>query len=900
MTNVNHLPCFSGANPELSIPERLAHWAGSQPQSVALIAPGRRPLTYGALWREVELVVQNLNEQGIGRGDRVALVVSEAPEAAAAFLAVSAATACAPLNPAYKTEELRFYLEDLEPSAVIVQAGFQSPARSVAESLGVPVIELLPQKDREAGAFSLELAVGKRPNVSCDGRSRPDDVALLLHTSGTTSRPKLVLLTHKNLCVSATNIAKWLELTERDRCLNVMPLFHIHGLVGACLSSLFAGGSIVTGSALEIGEVFRSFHEYHPTWYTAVPTMHQSVLTHAKENPEAVLGHSLRFIRSCSASLPEKIMRGLESAFQVPVVEAYGMTEASHQIASNPLPPLGRKAGSVGLGSGTEVAIMADDGNLMARGEVGEIVIRGANVTSGYANNPEANEKSFVNRWFRTGDQGYIDEDGYLFINGRIKEIINRGGEKISPREVDDVLLQHPAVAQAATFAVPHRTLGEDIAAAIVLAPGQSVKEQDIRCFVASRVAEFKVPRQIVIIDAIPKGPTGKLQRLDLAALLRGKLKPDFVAPQNETEKQLATIWSEMLGLEQVSMRDDFFALGGDSLVAARLFARINKMFGMNLPLVTLIESPTIETLAEVLQGTRKLAVSSCLVPIRSQGRKPPFFCVHGPGGQIVNYAALAAHWDSDQPFYGVQARAVVDGEHALHTTVEEMASHYVLEIRKVQPRGPYFLGGFCFGGQIAFEMAHQLQREGESVALVALMESFVRQFPRSMAGRGPTVSRNFGRIARKIFLHLKRIPFSRSRDAVAYLEKRIKNASILARLSLLRNLDWVCQTFGGRLPAALRLRDLTLIHYQAGRSYVTKPFSGPVALFLAKETVETSASDPRQSWEILVGCIETYELSCSHDDILSEPNVQTLAEKLRKCIDRELGRSALSNESCH
>jgi thioesterase domain-containing protein/acyl carrier protein len=543
---------------------------------------------------------------------------------------------------------------------------------------------------------------------------------------------------------------------------------------------------------------------------------------------------------------------------------------------------------------------MADDGNLMARGEVGEIVIRGANVTSGYANNPEANEKSFVNRWFRTGDQGYIDEDGYLFINGRIKEIINRGGEKISPREVDDVLLQHPAVAQAATFAVPHRTLGEDIAAAIVLAPGQSVKEQDIRCFVASRVAEFKVPRQIVIIDAIPKGPTGKLQRLDLAALLRGKLKPDFVAPQNETEKQLATIWSEMLGLEQVSMRDDFFALGGDSLVAARLFARINKMFGMNLPLVTLIESPTIETLAEVLQGTRKLAVSSCLVPIRSQGRKPPFFCVHGPGGQIVNYAALAAHWDSDQPFYGVQARAVVDGEHALHTTVEEMASHYVLEIRKVQPRGPYFLGGFCFGGQIAFEMAHQLQREGESVALVALMESFVRQFPRSMAGRGPTVSRNFGRIARKIFLHLKRIPFSRSRDAVAYLEKRIKNASILARLSLLRNLDWVCQTFGGRLPAALRLRDLTLIHYQAGRSYVTKPFSGPVALFLAKETVETSASDPRQSWEILVGCIETYELSCSHDDILSEPNVQTLAEKLRKCIDRELGRSALSNESCH
>jgi acyl-CoA synthetase (AMP-forming)/AMP-acid ligase II/thioesterase domain-containing protein/acyl carrier protein len=889
MSNAEKPLSVSHETREISISEQLAFWARSRSESVAVLAPGRRPLSFASLLRQVELVVENLNDLGIGRKDRVATVVAEAPQAATSFLAISATAACAPLNPAYRAEELRFYLNDLKPGVLIVQADLQSPARSVATSLNIPVIELVPDNEGEAGAFTLNLSDVKRRTVSCDGRSRPDDVALLLHTSGTTSRPKLVPLSHRNLCVSASHIGQWLQLGEQDRCLNAMPLFHIHGLVGACLSSLLQGGSMVIAPGLDTEKIFQSFHEDHPTWYTAVPTIQQAVLSFATQNPEAARDHSLRFIRSCSASLPEKIMKGLESVFLVPVVEAYGMTEAAHQIASNPLPPRVRKAGSVGLPSGTEVAIMADDGALMSRGQVGEIVIRGPSVTSGYANNPEANEKSFVNGWFRTGDQGYIDVDGYLFITGRIKEIINRGGEKISPREVDDVLLQHPAVAQAVAFAVPHRTLGEDVVAAIVLAPGQSVKEQDIRRFVASRVADFKVPRQIVIIDAIPKGPTGKLQRLELAALLREKLNPEFVAPENETEERLATIWSEVLGLEQVSIRDDFFTLGGDSLVAARLFTRINKMFGTNLPLVSLIESSTIETLAKVLQGARKLGASSCLVPIRPQGRKPPFFCVHGPGGQILNYAALAAHWDSDQPFYGVQARELVDGEPALYRTVEEMASHYVVEIRRVQPRGPYFLGGFCFGGQIAFEMAQQLQREGEPVALVALVESFVRQFPKSMAWRGAKASRDFQRIARKVFLHLKQILFSSPRDAIAYLGKRIKNAFILAFLFFVRNLDLACRMIGARLPQALQLRDLTLIHYQAGRSYVTEPYPGSVVLFLAKETVETSASDCRGDWESLVNGIETYELSCSHDNVLSEPNVQTLAAKLRECIDRKL-----------
>jgi acyl-CoA synthetase (AMP-forming)/AMP-acid ligase II/thioesterase domain-containing protein len=837
----------------------------------------------------VESTVKHLNEHGIGRKDRVATIVAEAPEAATSFLAISAATACAPLNPAYRAEELRFYLDDLRPSALIIQAGLQSAAPSVAKSLDIPVIELVPDDDGEAGVFTLDFLLRKATPV-CAGRSQAEDLALLLHTSGTTSRPKLVPLTHKNLCVSASNIAKWLELTERDRCLNVMPLFHIHGLVGACLSTLLHGGSIVTGSALQTEEILRCFHEYHPSWYTAVPTIHQAVLSHAMKNPIVAQGHSLRFIRSCSASLPEKIMKGLESVFRVPVIEAYGMTEASHQIASNPMPPGERKACSVGIASGTEIAIMSEDARFLEHGQLGEIVVRGPNVIAGYANNPEANAKSFINGWFRTGDQGYLDRDGYVFISGRLKEIINRGGEKISPREVDEVLLQHPRVAQAASFAVPHTTLGEEIAAAVVLVAERAATEEDIRKFVASRLAEFKVPRQIIFMTAIPKGPTGKLQRLQLADLLRDRLNPLFVAPQSATEKQLEAIWRDVLELERIGVRDDFFALGGDSLIAAGLFARINKEFGRCLPLATLIEASTIEKLAEVIDGRKRIGPPSCLVPFRREGQKPPFFCVHGPGGQVVNYAALAAHWDENQPFYGIQAQTLVNPDEPTLTNIEEMASHYVSEIRKVQPQGPYFLGGFCFGGQVAFEMAQQLHRDKETVAMVALIESFVRKLPHSLSG--PSRWRHWRRIPIKILLHLKRVPLSCPRTAAGYLAKRLKNVATLMSLSLLRTLDRGCKTVGGTLPPALQLHDLTLIHYQAGRSYVTRPYSGKVALLLAVETVETAAFDPRVSWRRVVDRLDSYDLPCSHDDILRRPNAERVASILRSCIERELGRT--------
>ncbi|HVO02393.1 MAG TPA: acyl--CoA ligase [Candidatus Cybelea sp.] len=482
----------------------------------AIGAPGRRSLARGELVALVDRVGGALRAIGIGPQDSIGIVMPNGPEMAAAFLSVACSAIAAPLNPAYRQDEFDFYLGDLDAKALIIQAGPDSPARAVAAKRGIRVIELTPDETGPAGAFTLSIpfATGSASTPS------PDDVALVLHTSGTTSRPKIVPLTHGNLAASAKHIATTLSLTPADRCLVIMPLFHIHGLIGALLSSMRAGASVHCPPGFNALKFFAWLDETRATWYTAVPTMHQAIVGRAERNAEILARCRLRFIRSSSSSLPPQVMKQLEETFGCPVIESYGMTEASHQMASNPLPPAPRKPGTVGIAAGPEVAIMDQAGQLLARGATGEIVIRGPNVTKGYANNPKANGEAFSNGWFRTGDQGVMDAEGYLSITGRLKEIINRGGEKIAPREVDEVLMDHPAVAQVVTFAMPHEKLGEDVAAAVVLKDGESATEPELKDFVASRLADFKVPRKILFLPEIPKGATGKLQRIGMAQRL--------------------------------------------------------------------------------------------------------------------------------------------------------------------------------------------------------------------------------------------------------------------------------------------------------------------------------------------------------------------------------------------
>lgn len=490
--------------------------------AVALSAPGRRPLTHGQLRALVTDTRAGLARLGVGRGDRVAIVLDNGPEMAACFLAVASAAASAPLNPAYRAEEFEFYLTDLRARLLIVAQGSDSPAVDVARRLAIPVADLVVASDAPAGQFTLEPREADRrfePPAHA-GRAEADDTAMVLHTSGTTSRPKIVPLSVANLAASAAHIRATLRFTPDDIGLNIMPLFHIHGLVAGVLAPLSAGSQVFCTPGFHALRFFGWMEEAHATWYTAVPTMHQAILGRARGHADVIARHPLRFLRSSSSSMPPQVIRDLEATFGAPLIEAYGMTEAAHQMASNPLPPAVRKPGTVGVAAGPEMAIMGADGRLLGPGEVGEIVIRGPNVTAGYESNDAANAEAFQGGWFRTGDEGVADDDGYLRITGRLKEIINRGGEKISPREVDEVLMDHPAVAQVVCFGMPHPKLGEEVAAVVVLRDGHAATEHELQRFVSQHAADFKVPRKILFMDEIPKGATGKLQRIGLAQRL--------------------------------------------------------------------------------------------------------------------------------------------------------------------------------------------------------------------------------------------------------------------------------------------------------------------------------------------------------------------------------------------
>ena len=509
----------------------------------AVVTPDGSVLTHGELRAEVDRLVGRLRSFGLGAGDRIAIVMPNGAEMALTFLAAACAGCAAPLNPKYRTEELRFYLDDLGAKALITRPDDSgSAARAAAVGAAVDVLPVTLTGSVADGPGSMDLAAESSaapeadpveeaheetpdltpepPSAPGSGEPSADDVALVLHTSGTTSRPKIVPLRQRHLARSAAQIAASLALTAADRSLQVMPLFHIHGLLAGLLAPLSAGGSVACTDGFDAFRFFAQLEALRPTYYTAVPTMHQMAIARSARHRDAARAASLRFVRSSSASLPEPVLEELRELFGAPVIEAYGMTEATHQMCANPLPPAAAKPRSVGIPTGIDLAVLDRDNRVLAPGERGEVSIKGATVIDGYENNPEANASAFTDGWFRTGDEGYLDDDGYLFLTGRLKEQINRGGEKVSPLEVDEALLRHETVAQAVTFAVPHPKLGEEVAAAVVAAAGAPADERELRRFLSQSLAAFKVPRRILVLDELPKGPTGKLQRIGLAERL--------------------------------------------------------------------------------------------------------------------------------------------------------------------------------------------------------------------------------------------------------------------------------------------------------------------------------------------------------------------------------------------
>lgn len=502
----------------------LAHLLADPPsEAPAIGAPGRPWLSYGDLRTLCTRVGRDLAGMGIEAGDRVAIVLGNGPEMATAFLGVAQVATAVPLNPAYTQEEFDFFLADAGAKAIILGVDGPRAAEAAAAARGLEPIRLMPAMDQPAGLFTLEgreQSAGNSPRPPTD-----DDVALILHTSGTTARPKIVPLTQANIALSARNVAASLALGPADRCLNIMPLFHIHGLVGTLAASLAGGAQITCAPGFDPLRFFADAAKTRPTWFSAVPTMHQALLARAERNRDILEQVAFRFVRSSSAALPAPVMEAMVKAYGAPVIEAYGMTEAAHQMCANPLPPGAQKPGRVGLPTGPDVQIADERADrLIDSTHPGEVVISGPTVTSGYENNTQANAASFFEargqRWFRTGDRGLFDDQGYLQLSGRLKELINRGGEKISPLEIDAALLRHGDVCEAAAFAIPDVSLGEDIAAVVVLAEGAEADAAALRAFLADRLAPFKIPRRIVFLETIPKGPTGKVQRVSLAKTL--------------------------------------------------------------------------------------------------------------------------------------------------------------------------------------------------------------------------------------------------------------------------------------------------------------------------------------------------------------------------------------------
>lgn len=576
--------------------------------AVAIQALGRAPLSYSLLCDQIVATIRALNEVGLLRNDRLAVVLPNGPEMATACLAVASGASCVPLNPEYKQDEFDYFLSELGAKAVLVQAGMASPARDAARALGIPLLELRVLPEAPAGRFELALAEGgPLPGLertpAQTGPGALEDIALVLHTSGTTARPKIVPLSQANLMASAANLCASLALTAGDRVLNMMPLFHIGGLVDLLLAPLSVGAASICTANFSLPGFVACLEAFDPTVYQGVPTMLQEILAAGAPEKEVIRSSSLRFVRSVSAPLPGAIRAEFESACGVPIVEIYGMTEASGLIASDPIPPGVGKEGSVGLAAGPDVTVLGESGEPVPVGSRGEVAIRGASVMAGYESPKEANTDLFVGSWMRTGDEGVLDEDGYLFLTGRIKEIINRGGEKISPREIDVLLAAHPAVAEAAAFALPHDALGEDVAVAVVLAPGAELSREEVIDYLRPRLAYFKVPRVVHFVSSIPTTAGGKLQRAELAERLATLGVPDAAAatesapsavPETLIAKTLASIWERILGTAPIGIHDDFFDLGGDSLKAATFINELQARWGEIVYVSALFDAPSI------------------------------------------------------------------------------------------------------------------------------------------------------------------------------------------------------------------------------------------------------------------------------------------------------------------
>jgi acyl-CoA synthetase (AMP-forming)/AMP-acid ligase II/thioesterase domain-containing protein/acyl carrier protein len=836
--------------------------------SHAILAPERSPLTYDRLCTQIEYVLAFLNDHGLGNGNRVAAIVPNGPEMAALFLSIATGSAFVPLAPSYTEQEFDTHFSDLKVSALVVASDSNLQARSVAVRKKIPVIEMKPLKGEAAGLFDLKWGFGDKPSPVQKGFGRPQDVALVLATSGTSSRAKAVLLTQENVFASAWIIASALELTATDRCLNMMPMYHIAGLVSPVLASIVAGGSVLCAYESTHSDFEEWLRYFTPTWYSAVPAIHQAIVDRADQAGWDFRGSSLRFVRSTSSTLFEPLFLRLEQLFGVPVIQSYGLTEAL-PISSTPLNQYLRNPTSVGIPV-SDINIVDDHGLRLGYGEAGEILVRGPQVFSGYEGYPEASESVFSEGWFKTGDVGYLDDDNYLYITGRLKEMINRGGQKVSPYEVEAALMNHSAVQDVAVFSIPHGRLGEAVVAAVVPKVMARLSEAELQRHAAEHLAHYKIPQQIIITDCIPKRSTGKFVRNNLSEHFVQFLNPAYASPVTETEETIAAILSKVLRIESVGRNDNFFSLGGDSIAVIDVLAHLEKAFGVVFTSSIIYRAPTVKSLAEEVQSYRLSESPSWLAPLNTGGSRPLLVCVPPITGDILVYHQLVRYLDPDQPVCGLVSYGTV-----LKSSMEETAKQYLAEILEKTNGDVFLLLGFSSGGLMAFEIARQLHMEGKDVPFLGILDTCCLYYAHERLRNSAL---------RRIASSVKNLPYWMYYYLPFWLRHYYNKAAARAGAGpgpgalcserretestdrLQKVIDWLRRQTLQRFPARV-------FFYRAKAQ----------GLFL---------SSPDMGWGCFAETVSVRQVPGSHTDIVREPYVRSLARSINEDLREAISQS--------
>ncbi|MHC2318386.1 acyl-CoA synthetase (AMP-forming)/AMP-acid ligase II/thioesterase domain-containing protein/acyl carrier protein [Bradyrhizobium diazoefficiens] len=714
-----------GTEPEAqcALGQVIGRTASRFPNQPAIVSSMFAPLTYGDLQRQLDDIRRQLRLGGFDRSARIGVLMPYGPEAVLATVAVACCSIAVPLDPRLSPAEINQRLDMLRLNALLVPQGSGSEGRQAAERRGIAVIEAVPVGH---GQLGFRAALRAADSAAIDAEPAPHAPAFILQTSGTTAQPKLIPFSHSNMLAAAGRLQAWFGLTPHDRCLSVSPPFYSHGLKVTVFTPLLTGGSIAVPTSGAIVALDEWFDILRPTWYSAGPTLHAAVLDKATSQ-NAQTAHTLRFVVSGGAPLAKEVQDGLQGALGVPVLEHYGSSEAA-QIAANLPPPGPNRPGTCGRPWPDTVAIVGENGHPLPAGEQGEIWIRGPTVTSGYLDAPELNQAGFVEGWFRTGDIGSLDEDGFLSLHGRLSELINRGGEKIAPAEIEAALLRHPAIAEAAAFSIPHPRLGEDVAAAIVLRPGAQTIPAQLRPFLQNELASFKIPRRILMLEQLPKGATGKVQRRRLRESLEGLWGhqdampvPDVNKVPLNLEAELLTLWRKLLKADVLTIDDDFFASGGDSLLAMEMLLEVERRIGRALPDTILFGAETIRQLAPKIAiepGTQPTPV----LQFNASGDRPALYFFNG--SLVSGHTSMQRMVEllgPDYPIISIDPHGL-HGE-AIPPSIEKMAADRLPLILERQASGPFLLGGFCNGAMVAFEAARLLMAAGHRVDMVAMVD---------------------------------------------------------------------------------------------------------------------------------------------------------------------------------